>query len=237
MTVAQEEQKIKQEKNKAQDQTRAIKEFVWFLRQEAGYQAFMETMKKEFATENLLFWKSVYVFQHKYSSTLEINTQELIDDAVKIYKEFISEDTRAQVNLPGEQVEELKKIFTDGFFFPKGINQWVFKNAYQSILHLMYRDNFSRFKFSESGRLVLESLPPYCPGTSKSPIPVATALEPPELPRSPTPPTPTLAVGRAKRNNSNARYKRIDECNGGENEGLLNTSSTGLFQKQNKDDA
>eukprot|EP01126_Amoeba_proteus_P046325 TRINITY_DN5235_c0_g3_i1.p1 TRINITY_DN5235_c0_g3~~TRINITY_DN5235_c0_g3_i1.p1 ORF type:complete len:227 (+),score=61.81 TRINITY_DN5235_c0_g3_i1:582-1262(+) len=225
MTVAQEEQKIKREKNKVQDQTRALKEFRWFLRQEAGYNAFMESMKKEFATENLLFWKAVHSFQRKYPSTTEIQTQELIDDAVKIYKEFISEETRAQVNLPGEQIEDLKKIFTDGFTFPKGINQWVFNGAYQSILHLMYRDNFSRFRLSEYGKQILDSLPPYCPSNSVSPMPLATVRKPPELTPSP------IVLGKAKK----GKFERVDEES--EVEGLLNpVTLTGLFSKKKREE-
>eukprot|EP01126_Amoeba_proteus_P046322 TRINITY_DN5235_c0_g1_i6.p1 TRINITY_DN5235_c0_g1~~TRINITY_DN5235_c0_g1_i6.p1 ORF type:complete len:197 (-),score=54.90 TRINITY_DN5235_c0_g1_i6:128-718(-) len=191
---------------------------------------FMETMKKEFAAENLLFWKAVHTFQRKYPSTTEINTQELIDDAVKIYKEFISEDTRDQVNLPGEQIEELKKIFTDGFTFPKGINQWVFNNAYQSILHLMYRDNFSRFKFSEQGKQFLEGLPPYCPSDYISPMPLATVRKPPEMVSLRTTPLPpSIVLGKSK------KAGRIEKDEESEGEGLLNpTTLTSLFSKKNK---
>jgi len=112
-------------------------------------------MQKEFAEENLLFWRAADIFTDKYCSDAEITTKELIQDAKQIFDTYISQEGAHTINLPASITDPIKKIFTDAFVFPKGINQWIFNPAYQSIFDLMCRDTFFRFRNSEEGKVAI----------------------------------------------------------------------------------
>jgi len=49
-------------------------------------------------------------------------------------------------------------MFTDTFNFPRGINQWIFEEAYKASFELMVRDTFQRFRLSEVGKDLLSQL-------------------------------------------------------------------------------
>jgi len=115
-------------------------------------------MKKEFSYENLSFYREVREFRKKYNSTVEIRTSELIADAKKVFEDFISDTGSRQVNLPAEVIQNLKKTFTDTFNFPRGINQWIFDEAYKASFDLMVRDTFSRFRVTPNGKDLIEQL-------------------------------------------------------------------------------
>jgi len=113
-------------------------------------------MDKEHSTENILFWKDVNRFSIDFSSDIEITTAELVERAKTLFCNYISEESIHPINLPAEITADLRKIFTDTFIYPKGINQWVFKPATRAILDLMSRDTFRRFKATPEGVEVLQ---------------------------------------------------------------------------------
>jgi len=115
-------------------------------------------MTKEHSTENFLFWKTVRQFSNNFSSDIEICTEELVEEARTIFNTFISEDSKYTLNLPAEITAELRKIFTDTFLFPKGINQWVFKPAMRAILDLISRDTYRRFKATPEGANIVKAI-------------------------------------------------------------------------------
>jgi len=110
----------------------------------------MVYMEKEYSIENLDFWQRVDKFKRRYNSALEVRAPELLKEAMEIYTRFIAENSEHSINLSSEGVC-LRKIFSDTFSFPQGINQWVFDTAYESILRLMYSDTFSRYRLTEEG--------------------------------------------------------------------------------------
>jgi len=116
-------------------------------------EAFME---KEYSIENLLFWKVIYEFGRTYNSDVEITTNELIDSAKQIFITYIAEDSKYTINIPADIHANLRRIFTDTFVYPKGINQWVFKPATRAILDLISRDTFRRFKATEEGSALIK---------------------------------------------------------------------------------
>jgi len=126
-------------------------QFVFFLQQTDWRMAFRGYLEKEFSQENLDFWWRVEQLKCRFSSVCPIRSQDLIKDAVEIYKYFIAEASDHSINIPSNTRESLKSIFEDSFRFPNGINQWTFDEAYESILKLMYSDTFSRYKLTQEG--------------------------------------------------------------------------------------
>jgi len=129
----------------------AERQFLFFLQQEDFRKPFMVFMEKEFSHENLDFWQRVDKFKRRYNSTLEVRAPELLKEATDIYTRFIVEKSEHSINIPNKDGACLRKIFSDNFSYPQGINQWVFDSAYESILKLMYSDTFSRYRLTEEG--------------------------------------------------------------------------------------
>jgi len=128
------------------------------LKHPDGYAALEVLMTKEHSMENLLFWKNISDFSNNYSSDKEITTTELIEDAKKIFNEFIAADSTYTVNLPADITSELRKNFTDPFIFPKGINQWIFDKANKAVFILMSRDTYRRFKLTSDGSALVKNI-------------------------------------------------------------------------------
>jgi len=132
------------------------------LKNPEGYAALESHMTKEHSTENLLFWKNISNFSKNYSSDKEITTTELIEDAKKIFNEFIAADSTYTVNLPAEITSELRRNFTDPFIFPNGINQWIFDKANKAVFNLMSRDTYRRFKLTSEGSALVKDITEKC---------------------------------------------------------------------------
>jgi len=108
-------------------------------------------MQKEYSQENLDFWQRIDRFKWRYNSTAEIRAPDLIKEALDIYKSFIAEGSPHSINVPSQVLEKLKIVFEDSFRFPNGINQWIFDDAYESVLKLMYSDTFARYRLTKEG--------------------------------------------------------------------------------------
>jgi len=108
-------------------------------------------MEKEYSQENLDFWQRIDQFKWRYNALVEVKSPDLIKEALDIYKSFIAEGSPHSINVPSTVLEKLKIVFEDSFKFPIGINQWIFDDAYESVLKLMYSDTFSRYKLTKEG--------------------------------------------------------------------------------------
>jgi len=108
-------------------------------------------MQKEFSQENLDFWQRIDRFKWRYNAFVEIRSPDLIKEAVDIYKSYIAEGSPHSINVPSTVLEKMKSIFEDAFKFPIGINQWLFDDAYESVLKLMYSDTFARYRLTKEG--------------------------------------------------------------------------------------
>lgn len=128
------------------------------LKYKEGLEELEKWMTKEHSVENLSFYKEVRRFRKKYNSTVEIRTTELVTEAKAIFDKFISPNAPHQVNLPAEATANCIKMFTDSFNFPRGINQFIFEDAYKASFELMVSDTFQRFRLSEIGRDLLTQL-------------------------------------------------------------------------------
>jgi len=128
------------------------------LKNPKGIASLERYMEKEYSIENLMFWKVINQFGKDYNSDVEITTNELVEDAKLIFLFYIAEESRFTINLPAEIQYNLRRIFTDTFVYPKGINQWVFKPASHAILELISRDTFLRWKATAEGSSLIRSL-------------------------------------------------------------------------------
>lgn len=129
------------------------RQFLYFLQQDEFRGLLFKYMEKEVSHENLDFWQRVDRFKWRYSSIYEIRTPDLIKEAVDIFKLFIADNAPHSINIPASEGVALRKIFNDTFYFPQGINQWVFDGSYEAVLKLMYSDTFSRYRLTEEGNL------------------------------------------------------------------------------------
>jgi len=147
-----EDKKNQKLKSHTEDQN-LLRKILKSTKGKATLEAFME---KEYSIENLMFWKDISAFGKNYNSDVEITTAEIIDSAKQIFYTFIAEDSKYTINIPADIHMNLRKIFTDTYVFPKGINQWVFKPALRAILELISRDTFRRFKATEEGMAMIK---------------------------------------------------------------------------------
>jgi len=67
--------------------------FTLVLSNKNGYQSFLEMLEREFSSENLLF----YVSCAKY---VQLNADELAEEAENLYQHFIMEDAAMEINIP-----------------------------------------------------------------------------------------------------------------------------------------
>jgi len=128
------------------------------LKYTEGVDALEVHTKKEHNSENLNFFMAVREFRKKYNSSAEIRAQRLITDSKALFDRFIAEKAPEQVNLPAEATDKCRKAFLDTFNYPKGINQWIFDEAYRASFDLMVRDTFQRFRLTPQGKLLLAQL-------------------------------------------------------------------------------
>jgi hypothetical protein len=137
--------------SKNRGKTEGEVQFVFFLQQADWRLAFRSYLEKEFSQENLDFWWRVEQLKWRYNSVCPIRSQELIKEALDIYRDFIPESAPHAINIPSDIRDTLKSIFEDSFRFPNGINQWTFDDAYENILKLMFSDTFSRYQLTPEG--------------------------------------------------------------------------------------
>ena len=105
--------------------------FRLLINTDEGIEAFTKHLKREFAVENINFYKAVLRFE----------SNDTYDLALNIYKTYISVEALSQINLPNsirKQIEEM--------ILSKTINTDMFEDAKKEIVSLMEKDSFQRFK-------------------------------------------------------------------------------------------
>lgn len=110
--------------------------------------AFEKYLEKEFAIENLRFYRDADEFRNKFPSNFPLVCKELRDAGLVLYKKYI--ETGEHINIP----ISIKKKIDDAFLpdSPNPPDQWVFADAYVSICKLMFEDTFKRFLETTDGK-------------------------------------------------------------------------------------
>lgn len=125
-----------------------------------SFEAFLE---KEFAIENLQFYRETDAFRSRFSSNFPIVSKELRDAGLVLYQKYIeeapadvsSEQThqhKVAINIPISVKKKLDEAFAPGSQSPP--DQWVFADAYVAITKLMFEDSFKRFQETPEGKRI-----------------------------------------------------------------------------------
>lgn len=126
--------------------------FKAFLADPKAKESFMRHMTKEHAEENLQFYLAVEDFRNKYPSPTEVTTSDLINDAEKIFEQYLADNAKQEVNLPDDVRKRIVAIYGDSYKYPAGVNQWIFNECQASILKLMFTDTLKRYEQSAEGK-------------------------------------------------------------------------------------
>jgi hypothetical protein len=117
-----------------------------------SFQAYLE---KEFAVENLHFYRDADNFRSRFSSNFPIVSKELRDAGMVIYKKYIEEipeEHKIAINIPISVKKKIDEAFNPAT--PTPPDQWVFTDAYVAIAKLMFEDSFKRFLETSEGQRI-----------------------------------------------------------------------------------
>jgi len=112
----------------------------------------MTYLSKLYAAENLQFYMAVEDFRTKFHSESEITTDELVEQADKIYHQYVDDKASQPINIPDDVKKKVVTLWQDSYNFPAGVNQWVFNESQASILKLMFIDKLPAFILTDDGR-------------------------------------------------------------------------------------
>jgi hypothetical protein len=121
------------------------------LKNEKALQLFEAFLCKEFAVENLLFWKAVESLKQRLGSGL-LNGTEALDEAKRIHNTFCATSAQLNVNISSEQRSLLITLLDES---SQGSEQEAkqcldgLEKAQQEIFTLMSNDSLRRFLRSE----------------------------------------------------------------------------------------
>jgi hypothetical protein len=116
------------------------------------FQAYLE---KEFAVENLQFYRDSDAFRTRFSSNFPIVSRELRDAGMELYKKYLEEvpeQHKFSINIPISVKKKIDEAFLPGSATPP--DQWVFADAYVAIAKLMFEDSFKRFLETTEGKRI-----------------------------------------------------------------------------------
>lgn len=143
-----------------------------------GRSFFLKHIEKEFAQENLDFWRDVDDLERLNKRTLSAqaiktlginpvtyakeHAEKVQHGAQLLFKQYIIDDAPEQINLEDKTRRVILQRFAKG-----SIDQRIFHQAKDDIYNLMERDNFSRFKKSPLFQEMLSELGTYKRGKNE----------------------------------------------------------------------
>jgi hypothetical protein len=109
------------------------------LDNEIGYEYFHKFAKRQYSNENLEFWKEASLFREIHPNSLD----KLTAKANSIYKTFIREDAKQEINVSGHIRAAITELSLE---FPENT---MFQAAKDEIFAVMMKDLFPRFLQSQ----------------------------------------------------------------------------------------
>jgi len=106
--------------------------------------AFTKHLNGEFCTENMLFFLRVQQFNNTFKTESSKELEKMRTEVKDIYKLYIKDGSRFQVNLSFNVKNNIKFVFNDQFY-PFGI----FNDASNEVKQLLMGDTFNRFLHSK----------------------------------------------------------------------------------------
>eukprot|EP00475_Leptophrys_vorax_P002785 TRINITY_DN11576_c0_g1_i1.p1 TRINITY_DN11576_c0_g1~~TRINITY_DN11576_c0_g1_i1.p1 ORF type:complete len:458 (-),score=124.09 TRINITY_DN11576_c0_g1_i1:174-1526(-) len=128
------------------------------LHDELMYGKFEKFLVREFAVENLLFWKAVQNFKAKFVDINQNNLKAALKAATMIFEEFCAESSQMSVNISSPCREDLKRTFksqelVSSIECENGATIYIkvdtFDVAVQEVLTILAMDSFRRFQRQE----------------------------------------------------------------------------------------
>lgn len=116
---------------------------------------FQGYLEKEFAHENLHFYRDTDSFRARFTSDFPIVSRELREAGLVLYKKYIEEVPELHkfaINIPVSVKKKIDEAFLPGSATPP--DQWVFADAYVAITKLMFEDSFKRFLETADGKRI-----------------------------------------------------------------------------------
>lgn len=116
---------------------------------------FQSYLEKEFAVENLAFYRDSDAFRSRFGSNFPIISRELREAGLELYKKYIEEvpeHHKFAINIPISVKKKIDEAFSPDC--PTYPDQWVFADAYVAIAKLMFEDSFKRFLETPDGKRV-----------------------------------------------------------------------------------
>ncbi|KAL3776453.1 hypothetical protein HJC23_008438 [Cyclotella cryptica] len=135
------------------------------LSSEGGINSFTRHCAREFSSENIRFWCAVNDFRAKFDDTrtstsfsddnehniAPLNENgDIGEEANEIYKKFIGNKSKTQVNLSSQQKNEIKKAIESG-----AVTKDTFDVAQKEIFSVMSRDSYPRYLTSKRNRKLI----------------------------------------------------------------------------------
>ncbi|KAL7479782.1 hypothetical protein ACHAW6_005506 [Cyclotella cf. meneghiniana] len=113
------------------------------LSSEDGITSFTRHCAREFSSENIRFWSAVNDFRAQFDD----DHGSIGEEAHEIYKKFIGNHAKTQVNLSSKQKNDIKKAIESGT-----VTKDMFDVAQKEIFSVMSRDSYPRYVASMKNR-------------------------------------------------------------------------------------
>lgn len=127
-----------------------IKSLGDLLQLEIGYKAFLACLTKEYSNENLVFWREIQEYRHKYQNAPKDQRPTCMSECWEIFTKYVATGAENEINIPSGTRSKIQKAITeekqtlDTNRGCEGLAA-LYDDARHDILTLMTRDSFARF--------------------------------------------------------------------------------------------
>lgn len=128
------------------------------LKDPRAREVFRQSLKQEYAEENLEFWEAVERFRYE-ATLMSKDRARIIGKATEVYDKFFGPKSETEVNLPAQIRKDVVAIF-ENENLRESVTKTIFNRAQRSIFDLMKTDSFSRHLKSKAHQDFVASQPP-----------------------------------------------------------------------------
>lgn len=127
-----------------------IKSLGDLLQLEVGYKAFLVCLTKEYSNENLVFWREIQEYQHKYRHQSKEQRPACMSECWELFTKYVAPGADNEINIPSATRVKVQKAIAEEkqtMDSNRGCEALasLFDDAKNDILILMTRDSFARF--------------------------------------------------------------------------------------------
>jgi len=120
------------------------------LQLEVGYKAFLACLTKEYSNENLVFWREIQEYHHKYQNQTKEQRPACMSECWELFSKYVAPGAECEINIPSATRVRVQKAIAEEkqtMDTNRGCEALatLFDEAKHDILTLMTRDSFARF--------------------------------------------------------------------------------------------